>query len=57
LSLRNRVSLVLAMIWAGFSVWLGYLWQNETIGFELFLGGVVVTGFIVVYIISKIEKS
>ena len=56
MSLRNRISQVIAMIWAGFSVWLGYLWQNETISLELFLGGVVVAGFIAVYIIGKIEE-
>ena len=44
------------MIWAGCSVWLGYLWQNETISLELFMGGVVVIGFGVLFIISKIEE-
>ncbi|MCK4697355.1 MAG: hypothetical protein KAT53_03505, partial [Dehalococcoidia bacterium] len=36
LSLMNRISLALSLIWSAFSVWLGYLWLDEKISFWSF---------------------
>jgi len=56
MSLKKKISKGVVTIWVLFSAWLGYQWLNEKIDLWVFLLGVIVSGFGVLYIISKIEK-
>lgn len=57
MKLKNRISYIVAMIWGLLSFWIGTLWGSEEISIEIFLGIVVITGLIAMYIIGKLEGN